>query len=101
MGSSLLTLFVAAGAELGFWTVLVAHVMFCVSFVIVTVKARVAGLDPRLEQAAMDLYANEWQTFRRVTLPMVLPGVLAAALLSPSLSASTISSSQTSTRVPR
>ena len=60
--------------------------MFCLSFVVVTVKARLAGLDPRLEQAAMDLYANEWQTFWRVTFPLVFPGILSAALLSFSLS---------------
>jgi spermidine/putrescine transport system permease protein len=88
MGSSLLALFVTAGfaGSLGFWTILIAHIMFCLSFVVVTVKARLAGLDPRLEQAAMDLYANEWQTFWRVTFPLVFPGVLAAALLSFSLS---------------
>jgi spermidine/putrescine transport system permease protein len=88
MGSSLLAMFVSAGfaGQLGFWTILVAHVMFCLSFVAVTVKARLAGLDPRLEQAAMDLYANEWQTFWRVTFPLVFPGILAAALLSFSLS---------------
>ena len=86
MGSSLLALFVAGGVPLGFWTIVIAHVMFCVSFVVVTVKARLAGLDPRLEEAAMDLYANEWQTFRRVTLPLVLPGIVAAALLAFSLS---------------
>ena len=88
MGSSLLALFVTAGlaGQLGFWTILVAHIMFCLSFVVVTVKARLAGLDPRLEQAAMDLYANEWQTFWRVTFPLVFPGILAAALLSFSLS---------------
>ena len=71
---------------LGFRTILIAHIMFCISFVVVTVKARIAGLDPRLEQAAMDLYANEYQTFRRVTLPLVAPGIAAAALLSFSLS---------------
>ena len=60
--------------------------MFCISFVVVTVKARIAGLDPRLEQAAMDLYADEWQTFRRITLPLVAPGIMAAALLAFSLS---------------
>ena len=60
--------------------------MFCISFVVVTVKARIASLDPRLEQAAMDLYANEFQTFRRVTLPLVAPGIAAAALLAFSLS---------------
>ncbi|GAA3202360.1 ABC transporter permease [Dactylosporangium siamense] len=86
MGSSLLALFVAAGVQLGFWTIVIAHVMFCLSFVVVTVKARLAGLDPRLQEAAMDLYANEVQTFLRVTLPLVMPGIVAAALLSFSLS---------------
>ncbi len=88
MGSSLLALFVSAGlsGQLGFWTILVAHIMFCLSFVVVTVKARLAGLDPRIEQAAMDLYANEWQTFWRVTFPLVFPGILSAALLAFSLS---------------
>jgi spermidine/putrescine transport system permease protein len=86
MGSSLLTLFVSMQVPLGATTILIAHVMFSVSFVIVTVKARIAGLDPRLEQAAMDLYANERQTFLKVTLPLVAPGILAAALLSFALS---------------
>ena len=86
MGSSLLALFVASGVSLGFWTVVVAHIMFCLSFVVVTVKARLAGLDPRLQEAAMDLYANETQTFLRVTLPLVMPGIVSAALLSFSLS---------------
>lgn len=88
MGSSLLALFVSAGmaSVLGFWTIFVAHVLFCLSFVVVTVKARLAGLDPKLEQAAADLYANEWQTFWRVSFPLVFPGILAAALLSFSLS---------------
>jgi spermidine/putrescine transport system permease protein len=88
MGSSLLTLFVGPMhvIPLGFRTILIAHIMFCISFVVVTVKARLAGLDPRLEQAAMDLYANEYQTFRRITLPLVAPGIAAAALLSFSLS---------------
>ena len=88
MGSSLLALFVNAGFAgiLGFWTIFVAHVLFCLSFVVVTVKARLAGLDPRLEEAAMDLYADQWQTFWRVSFPLVFPGILAAALLSFSLS---------------
>ena len=88
MGSSLLALFVdlRLRGQLGFWTILIAHIMFCLSFVVVTVKARLAGLDSRLEQAAMDLYANEWQTFWRVTFPLVFPGILAAALLAFSLS---------------
>lgn len=88
MGSSLLALFTSAGlaGSLGFWSILVAHIMFCLSFVVVTVKARLAGLDSRYEQAAMDLYANEWQTFWRITFPLVFPGILAAALLAFSLS---------------
>jgi spermidine/putrescine transport system permease protein len=86
LGASLLTLFLNLGVDLGFWTIVVAHVLFCISFVVVTVKARVASLDARLEQAAMDLYATEWQAFRRVTLPLVFPGILAGALLAFSLS---------------
>jgi spermidine/putrescine transport system permease protein len=88
MGSSLLALFVAAGfgGQLGFWTIFIAHVMFCLSFVIVTVKARLSGMDDNLEQAAMDLYATEAQTFWKVTFPLVFPGILAAALLSFALS---------------
>jgi spermidine/putrescine transport system permease protein len=88
MGSSLLAMFVSIGADgaLGFTTLVIAHVLFCVSFVVVTVKARLSGMDYRLEQAAMDLYATEWQTFRLVTLPLAMPGIVAAALLSFSLS---------------
>ncbi len=88
MGSSLLAMFVSLGIDglLGFITIVIAHVMFCLSFVVVTVKARLTGMDSRLEQAAMDLYANEWQTFRLVTLPLALPGIVAAALLAFSLS---------------
>jgi spermidine/putrescine transport system permease protein len=88
MGSSLLTLFVAAQQEgsLGFRTITVAHIMFSISFVVVTVKARIAGLDARLEQAAMDLYADEKTTFRKVTFPLVLPGIVAAAMLAFALS---------------
>lgn len=88
MGSSLLAMFVSAGFDsvLGFVTIVIAHVMFCLSFVVVTVKARLIGMDSRLEQAAMDLYANEWQTFRLVTLPLATPGIVAAAMLAFSLS---------------
>ena len=86
MGSSLLALFGATRVPLGFWTVVIAHVMFCISFVVVAVRARIAGLDPSLQEAAADLYAGPWQTFRLVTLPLVLPGILAAALLAFSLS---------------
>jgi len=86
LGASLLSLFLVFQINPGFWPTVLAHVVFCVSFVVVTVKARIASLDPRLEQAAMDLYANEFQTFRRVTLPLVTPGIAAAALLAFSLS---------------
>ncbi len=86
LGASLLSLFLAFQINPGFWPTVIAHVVFCMSFVVVTVKARIASLDPRLEQAAMDLYANEFQTFRRVTLPLVAPGIAAAALLAFSLS---------------
>jgi spermidine/putrescine transport system permease protein len=86
LGASLLSLFLVFQISPGFWPTVLAHVVFCVSFVVVTVKARIASLDPRLEQAAMDLYANEFQTFRRVTLPLVAPGIAAAALLAFSLS---------------
>ncbi len=88
MGSSLLAMFVSLGFDgvLGFITIVIAHVMFCLSFVVVTVKARLVGMDSRLEQAAMDLYANEWQTFRLVTLPLAMPGIVAASMLAFSLS---------------
>jgi spermidine/putrescine transport system permease protein len=88
MGSSLLALFIAAGfgGQLGFVTILLAHIMFCLSFVVVTVKSRLSGLDNNLEQAAMDLYANERQAFWRITFPLVFPGILGAALLAFSLS---------------
>jgi spermidine/putrescine transport system permease protein len=88
MGSSLLAMFVSVGADsaLGFTSLVIAHVLFCLSFVVVTVKARLSGMDYRLEQAAMDLYATEWQTFRLVTLPLAMPGIVAAAMLSFSLS---------------
>ena len=88
MGSSLLALFVSSGlaGQLGFWTILIAHIMFCLSFVVVTVRSRLAGLSDTLEQAAADLYATPNQTFWKVTFPLVLPGIAAAAMLSFSLS---------------
>ncbi|HKG52417.1 MAG TPA: ABC transporter permease [Actinomycetales bacterium] len=86
LAASLLTLFLNLRLPLGYWTIVAAHVMFCISFVVVTVKARVASLDPRLEQAARDLYAGEFETFRRITLPLVAPGIAGAALLAFSLS---------------
>ena len=86
LGASLLALFLNMGLPLGFVTISIAHIMFCISFVVVTVKARLQGMDPRLEEAAADLYADEKATFRYVTLPLVAPGIAAAALLSFSLS---------------
>ncbi|WP_320773224.1 ABC transporter permease [Streptomyces sp. CRN 30] len=86
MAASLLTLFLNMGARLGFWTVLIAHIMFCLSFVVTAVKARVMSMDPSLEQAAQDLYAGPFQTFLRVTLPIAAPGIAAGALLAFALS---------------
>ena len=83
LGASLLTLFlnVTSAITFGFSTILIAHVMFCISFAVVTVKARLIGFDRHLEEAAMDLGANEWVTFRKVTLPLIAPAILAALLL--------------------
>jgi spermidine/putrescine transport system permease protein len=86
MGSSLLTLFLNYSVPLGFTTILLAHIMFNISFVVVTVRARLAGYDRHLEEAAMDLFADPWTTFYRVTLPLIFPGVLAAGLLAFALS---------------
>jgi len=82
LGASLLTLFLNLSfVTFGFWTILIAHIMFCISFAVVTVKARLVGFDRHLEEAAMDLGANEWATFRKVTLPLTAPAILAALLL--------------------
>jgi spermidine/putrescine transport system permease protein len=88
LGASLLTLFLnmTSVISLGFWTIFIAHVMFIVSFIVVTVKARLIGFDRHLEEAAMDLGANEWTTFRKITLPLLAPAILAAALLGFALS---------------
>ena len=96
LGASLLTLFIASNQfafipentffPLGMHTILIAHIMFNISFVVVVVKARVEGFPRNLEEAALDLYANDFETFRRVTFPLILPGILAAALLAFSLS---------------
>ncbi|MFF0310327.1 ABC transporter permease [Streptosporangium sp. NPDC004379] len=86
MGSSLLSLFVSAGVQPGFVTVVIAHVLFSLSFVAITVRARVVGLDPSIEEAARDLGASTWTTFWRVTFPMILPGVVSGALLAFALS---------------
>ena len=81
LGASLLTLFLNFNVALGFVTIVIAHIMFCISFAVVTVKARLIGFDRHLEEAAMDLGANEWVTFRKVTLPLIAPAILASLLL--------------------
>jgi spermidine/putrescine transport system permease protein len=86
LGASLLSLFLTVGVATGFNTILIAHIMFNVSFVVVTVRARLIGFDRSLEEAAQDLGATGLQTFRLVTLPLIAPGVLAAALLAFALS---------------
>jgi spermidine/putrescine transport system permease protein len=88
LGASLLTLFLnmTSVLTLGFWTIFIAHVMFIISFIVVTVKARLIGFDRHLEEAAMDLGANEWTTFRKITLPLLAPAMLAAGLLGFALS---------------
>ncbi|MFB7289569.1 ABC transporter permease [Actinacidiphila glaucinigra] len=82
MGASLGTLFLNMRIQFGFLTILIAHIMFCLSFVVTAVKARVMSMDPRLEQAAQDLYATPWSTFWRITFPIAAPGIAAGALLS-------------------
>jgi spermidine/putrescine transport system permease protein len=86
MGASLLTLFIDFGWNRGFATIVLAHIMFEISFVALTVKARLRGFDWTLEDAAMDLGATPTRTFLRVTLPLIIPGIVAAAMLSFALS---------------
>jgi len=86
LGAGLAAQFLAAGVSKGIVTIILAHTMFCISFVVVTVRARVASLDPSLEEAGRDLYASPSQVFWRITFPLLLPGIIAAALLSFALS---------------
>ena len=86
VGISLLVLFAAMGVRLGIATIVVAHIAFSISFVTVVVRARLAGMDTHLEEAAMTLGAGPWRSFRRVTLPLIMPGVVAGALLAFTLS---------------
>jgi spermidine/putrescine transport system permease protein len=86
MGASLLTLFLNRGVATGFETILIAHIMFNISYVVVTVKARLVGFDRHLEEAAMDLGATPWTTFRKITLPLIAPGIMSAALIAFALS---------------
>jgi spermidine/putrescine transport system permease protein len=86
LGASLLSLFITVQFARGFATIVIAHVVFSLAFVAVTVRARVLGLDPSLEEAAQDLGADPWTTFRKVTLPLLAPGIIAGALLAFALS---------------
>ena len=86
LGSSLLSLFLAGNVPTGFATIVIAHVMFSVSYVAFTVRARLRGFDWSLEEAAMDLGAGPWRVFRTITLPLITPGVVAAAMLAFALS---------------
>src|SRR5215211_1138288 len=86
MGASLLSLFLIYGVALGFTSLLIAHIMFCISFVVVVVRSRLIGFDRSLEEAAQDLGANAFETFRLVTLPLFMPAIIAAALLAFALS---------------
>ncbi len=86
LGASLLTLFLNLGTQLGFVTIIIAHIMFVISYVVVTVKARLIDFDVHLEEAAMDLGANGFTTFQKVTLPLLAPAILGAALLGFALS---------------
>jgi spermidine/putrescine transport system permease protein len=86
VGVSLLVFFVAAGLQLGIISIIIAHVAFCISFVTIVVRARLSGMDSSIEEAAQDLGANPVETFLRVTLPLILPGVMAGALLAFTLS---------------
>ena len=86
LGAALLAMFLTINFNTGFVTIVIAHVMFTVSYVVVTVKARLEGMDRHIEEAAMDLGATEWTTFRKVTLPLIAPGVAAAAMLAAAIS---------------
>src|SRR5215207_9997820 len=81
LGAALLSMFLNFSVATGFSTIAIAHIMFNISFVIVTVRSRLIGFDRSLEEAAQDLGATPWQTFRLITLPLIMPGVISAALL--------------------
>jgi spermidine/putrescine transport system permease protein len=86
LGASLLSMFLIYGLSLGFTTLLIAHVMFCISFVVIVVRSRLIGFDRSLEEAAQDLGANPVTTFWKVTMPLIWPGIIAGALLAFALS---------------
>ena len=86
LGASLLGLFVTINLARGFMTLLLAHVAFSIAYVAITVRARLTGFDRSLEEAAADLGANSWTTFQKITLPIIMPGILAGALMAFALS---------------
>jgi spermidine/putrescine transport system permease protein len=86
LGASLLGLFVTINLARGFLTLVISHVTFSIAYVAITVRARLAGFDRSLEEAASDLGANAWVTFQKVTFPIIFPGILAGALMSFALS---------------
>ena len=86
LGASLLSMFLIYGLDLGFTTLLIAHVMFCISFVVIVVRSRLIGFDRSLEEAAQDLGADPFTTFRKITLPLIWPGIIAGAMLAFALS---------------
>ena len=86
LGASLLGLFVTINLARGFTTLLLAHVGFSIAYVAITVRARLTGFDRSLEEAAADLGANPWTTFQKITLPIIMPGILAGALMAFALS---------------
>ncbi|WP_168627829.1 MULTISPECIES: ABC transporter permease [unclassified Cryobacterium] len=86
LGAGLAAEFLTAGVQKGVGTIILAHTMFCISFVVVTVRARIESLDPALEEAGRDLYGSPAQVFWHITFPLLIPGIMAAALLSFALS---------------
>lgn len=86
IGIASLATFTTLNITLSFWTLVIAHVTFCVPYVIITLRARIAGFDKSIEEAAMDLGANQLHTLKRVTIPMLMPGIISGALLSITLS---------------
>jgi spermidine/putrescine transport system permease protein len=86
LGASLLSMFLIYGLALGFTTLIIAHVMFCISFVVIVVRSRLIGFDRSLEEAAQDLGADPLTTFRKITLPLIMPGIVGGAQLAVALS---------------
>lgn len=86
IGIASLATFTTLNITLSFWTLVIAHVTFCVPYMIITLRARIAGFDKSIEEAAMDLGADQFRTLRRVTIPMLMPGIISGALLSITLS---------------